>query len=180
MSKPSILLAPYSYGLPEFYDQVFDVVRAKGYDIRGLHLPSVGLRTLEGRSGKSPTMYDDADYIAQEVEKLADTGKDVVLIGHSYSGTPVSQCGKGLSKDERGTQGKPGGLVNLAYLSCPVPPLGGHANSFRAEVQDEHIIDMKIDLRHSLLEAFLINLVTSTFLSLTIRDISHCARSYIY
>jgi alpha-beta hydrolase superfamily lysophospholipase len=152
MSKPSILLAPHSFGLPEFYDPVFDAVRAKGYDIQGLHLPSSGLRAFEGRPGTPPTMYDDANYLAREVEKLADTGKDVVLIGHSYSGVPVSQCAKGLSKEERRKQGKPGGLVNLAYLSSPVPPVGGHGNSFRAEVHAEHIVEMVIPVRHFLLE----------------------------
>jgi pimeloyl-ACP methyl ester carboxylesterase len=151
MPKPTILLAPHSFGLPEFYDPVFDAVRAKGYDIRGLHLPSSGLTSLEGRPGTPPTMYDDADYIAREVEKLADEGKDVVLIGHSYSGIPVTQCGKGLSKEERRSQGRSGGLVNLAYLSSPVPPLGGHADSFRGEVQPEQIIKKPANVRHSLL-----------------------------
>ena len=28
--------------LPEFYEPIFDLVRAKGYEIRGLHKPSVG------------------------------------------------------------------------------------------------------------------------------------------
>ncbi len=157
MPKPSILLAPHSCGLPEFYDLVFDAVRSEGYDIRGLHLSSSGLTALKGRPGKPPTMYNDADYIAIEVEKLADDGKDVVLIGHSYSGIPVSQCSKGLSKEERRQQGKPGGLVNLAFLSCPVPPLGGHGNSFREEVKTEHVVELEIDVRPSVLQAYLIN-----------------------
>ncbi|OQU99578.1 hypothetical protein CLAIMM_05188 [Cladophialophora immunda] len=144
MSKPSILLVPGSFVLPEYYDPVFDAVRAKGYDIKGLHIPSVGLRTLEGRPGKPPTMYDDADFIAKEVKALADEGKDVILIAHSYSGIPVSQCTKGLGKEERRKQGEPGGLVNLAYLTCLVPALGANARSILAEAPDEHKVDMKV------------------------------------
>ncbi|KAJ9612416.1 hypothetical protein H2200_004013 [Cladophialophora chaetospira] len=144
MSKPSILLVPGSFVFPHYYNHIFDAVRAKGYEIRGLHNPTVGLGTLQGRPGKPPTMYDDASFIAEEVEKLADEGKDVILIGHSYAGIPVSQCAEGLGKEERKKQGKPGGLVNLAYLTCLVPPVGGNARSVLAKVPDEHKVDMKV------------------------------------
>ena len=150
MGKLIILLVPGSFALPEYYDPVFEEVRAAGYEIRGLHLPSVGLRTLEGRPGKPSTMYDDADFIAQEVEKEADEGKDVVLIGHSYGGVPVSQCGKGLSKEARQKQGKPGGLVNLAYLTCLVPAIGSNARDVMSATPDEHKVDMKVHVSHSL------------------------------
>lgn len=150
MAKPSILLAPGSFAVPEFYDPIFEAVRAQGYDIRGLHLPSAGLRALEGRPGKPPGMYDDAAFIAHEIGTLADAGKDVVMIAHSYAGIPVSQAAKGLSKEERGKQSKPGGLVRLAYLTCLVPPLGGTAVSILAETPDEDKVDMKAGVRYAL------------------------------
>lgn len=146
MSKPSILLAPHSFGLPEFYDPIFDAVRAKGYDIRGLHLPSSGLRALEGRPGEPATMYDDAAYIAKEVETLADAGKNVVVIGHSYGGVPVTQSCEGLSKEERQKQGKSGGLVHLAFMSSPIAPIGENADSFRKDVQEDHVIELSVDV----------------------------------
>lgn len=92
-------------------------------------------------------MYDDAKFIASEVEKLADAGKDVILIGHSYAGIPVSESARGLSKEERKEQGKPGGLVNLAYLTCLVPPVGGNAISLLSEAPDKHKVDMKVGVR---------------------------------
>lgn len=156
MAKPSIVLIPGSFALPEFYNPIFDAVRERGYDIRGLHLPSVGLRAVEGRPGSPPTMYDDAKHIDKEVEKLSDEGKDVILIGHSYGGVPVSQCGQGLSKEERQKQGKPGGLVNLAYLTCLVPSLGANARDILADVPDEHKVDMKVQVSQALQKLFTI------------------------
>ena len=145
MPKPSILLVPGSFVYPSIgYEHIFSAVRAKGYEIRGLHNPTVGAGALEGRPGTPPTMYDDADFIAAEVEKLAGVGKDVVLIGHSYAGIPVSQCAKGLGKEERRQQGKEGGLVNLAYLTCLVPRVGENARDVLAKTPDGHKVDMKV------------------------------------
>ncbi|KAI1617923.1 Alpha/Beta hydrolase protein [Exophiala viscosa] len=137
MSKPTILLVPGSFALPEFYNEMFDKIRAKGYDIQGIHKPTVGLSAGQGRPGPAPSMYDDAAHIAKEVEKVADAGKDVVLIGHSYGGVPVTEAVKGLPKKEREAQGKKGGLVNLAYMTCLVPAVGSSAADVLSKVPDD-------------------------------------------
>ena len=146
MSKPSILLIPGSFALPEFYDNVIDAVAAKGYEIRGLHLPSVGLKTGP-REGAPPTMYDDAAFIASEAEKLADEGKDVIIFAHSYGGVPATESTKRVGKEERQKRGKKGGIVNLAFMTCLVPAVGGSAASILADVPKEQQVEPKIDVR---------------------------------
>ncbi|KIW65443.1 hypothetical protein PV04_07702 [Phialophora macrospora] len=143
-SKPSILLIPGSFALPEFYEPVFELVRAKGYDIQGLHKPTVGLSARQPRPGPLPTMYDDAAYIAGEAEKLADEGKDVILVPHSYGGVPASQSTKGLSKKERQEAGKPGGIVSIAYLTCLTPAPGQSAKDVLATVPPENQINLTV------------------------------------
>lgn len=125
---------------------VVDPVVAKGYEIRALHLPSVGLKTGQGRAGAPPTMYDDAAFIAKEAKRLADEGKEVILIGHSYGGVPVTQSVNGLGIKERQKQGKTGGIVNLAYITSLVPPVGTSAAGVLADVPKEHQIDLKTDV----------------------------------
>ena len=147
MSKPSILLIPGSFALPVFYDQVLDAVTAKGYEIRGLHLPSVGPSALQSREGEPATMYDDAAFISHEVEKLADEGKDVIVIGHSYGGVPVTQSVKGLGKEERQKEGKKGGIVILAYITSLVPALGESAASVLKHVPKEQEVVTTPDVR---------------------------------
>lgn len=145
MSPPIVVLVPGSFALPEFYDELFSVVRADGVEIKGLHKPSVGLSAGEGRPDiPPPTMYDDAAHIAGEVEKLADQGREVILLGHSYGGVPVSESTKGLSKKERQTQGKKGGLIALGYLTCLVPEVGASALDVLSHVPDDSKTPMNI------------------------------------
>jgi hypothetical protein len=147
MTKPSIVWVPGSFALPEFYDNLLNPLREQGYDIHGIHKPSVGLEANKSRPGVLPTMYDDAAHIAKEVEKLADEGKDVVLFAHSYGGVPVTQSTKGLGKSERQKVGKKGGIVRLAYMTCLVPDLGQAAKDvLAANLSQEQQIDMKIDV----------------------------------
>ncbi|KAF7192633.1 putative hydrolase R7 [Pseudocercospora fuligena] len=135
-TKPALLLIPGSFALPEHYDNILEPIRSQGYEIEGLHLPSVGLKT-GAREGPAPTMYDDAEYIASKARPLVEAGKDVILFAHSYGGVPTSQSTKGLTKAERKAEGKKGGIIRIAYMTCVVPPLGGSAGSTMGEVPED-------------------------------------------
>jgi pimeloyl-ACP methyl ester carboxylesterase len=119
MDKPTILIVPGGFTTPELYSDVITHVASEGYAVQALHLPSVGYKT-----NVPGTMQDDAAFIASEISKHANEGKDVVLIAHSYGGIPATESIKGLSKAERQRQGNPGGLVRLAYISCIILPVG--------------------------------------------------------
>ena len=147
MSKSTILFIPGSFALPEFYDELFDEIRVKGLEIRGLHMPTVGLTASEGRPGRPPTMYDDAAFIAKETQKLADEGKDVILIGHSYGGVPVTEGSKGLGKKERQVKGEKGGIVGIAYMTCLVPSAGESVVDLLAQVPESGKTPMQVGVR---------------------------------
>ncbi|KAI0440534.1 Alpha/beta hydrolase fold-1 [Xylaria telfairii] len=115
MSKPYILLVTGSFARASLYDDLVARVKAHGYDMKALQLPTVGLGPGIGRDTPPATMYDDAALIAKEIEALADAGREVVLVAHSYGGMPATESTKGLSVQERQKQGKKGGLVRLAY-----------------------------------------------------------------
>ncbi|KAG9958719.1 hypothetical protein KCU61_g8126, partial [Aureobasidium melanogenum] len=68
-------------------------------------------------------MFDDARYIQECVEKIANTGRDIVIMAHSYGGCPATQSLEGLTKTERTTSGKAGGVIRIAYLAGVVPRL---------------------------------------------------------
>ncbi|KAI0883619.1 alpha/beta-hydrolase [Annulohypoxylon maeteangense] len=143
MTAPSILLIPGSFGIPEFYDNITEAVKAKGYEIKGLRLPSVGLK--DEPRGIPPTLYDDAAFIAKEVTVLADEGKDVMLIGHSYGGIAITQSTKGLTKGERQRQGKKGGIIRLSYITALVPPLGVSSMNILSTIPDENRVKLATD-----------------------------------
>lgn len=101
MGALSIVIVPAASAVPLIYEQVIDGVVANGYDTQVLHIPSVGLVGNGVRDGAPPTMYDDAAFIAAHVNDLADAGRDVLLVMHSYGGTAGTQSVQGLSKIER-------------------------------------------------------------------------------
>ncbi|KAI8714875.1 AB hydrolase-1 domain-containing protein [Fusarium sp. LHS14.1] len=144
MTRPSLLIVPGASGLPEFYDPFIEAVTEKGYDIKALHIPSVGLAT-GAREGPLPTMYDDAEFVAKHVRELADLGHDVILITHSYGGTPATESVKGITKKERQKQGLKGGIIGIAYMTSLVPNIGGSAGGVKAAFPDEEKVPMAID-----------------------------------
>ena len=127
MSKSVVLFVPGSYCLLSLYQPLFDKISKAGVTIQGIALPTIGPESQQGRNEAAPSMYDDAAVIAQAAEELADSGKDVILVGHSYAGIPMSQCTKGLGKQERREQGKSGGIVRLGYMAALVPSIGQSA-----------------------------------------------------
>lgn len=124
----SMVIVPAASALPLFYDQIIQGVSRNGYSIKALHIPSVGLPT-GSRPGTPPNMYDDAAFVSAYVAGLADRGEDVLLITHSYGGTPATESVRGLTKKERKKQGKHGGVVGLAYMNSLVPEVGKPASS---------------------------------------------------
>lgn len=124
VSKPTLVLVPGSFTPATGYDPLAEAFAAKGYSIKVLDL-----RTVGKKPGTPPTMYDDAAYINSEVAKLADEGKEVVLVAHSYGGIPTSESLKGVSKEAREKEGKKGGVVRVAYLTALVPEVGTGAGA---------------------------------------------------
>lgn len=145
MSRPSLLIVPGASGLPEFYDPLVQAVAARGYDIKALHTPSVGLVT-GAREGPLPTMYDDAEFIAKHVGEMADRGNDVILVAHSYGGTPATESVRGLTKKERQKNGLQGGIIGIAYMSCLVPNVGESAGAVLAAFTSREKLPMAVDV----------------------------------
>lgn len=153
MSKPSILLVPGSFTPGHVYENVLEKVAAVGYDIRALQMPSVRLEAESPSARKPPSMYDDAAFIASQAAALADDGKDVLIVAHSYGGVPATESVKGLAKDTRQKLGKQGGVVRLAYMTALVPALGSSASDVldTGERPEEDRMSMDADVGHSLL-----------------------------
>jgi len=103
------------------------------FQSRGYAFVTVSLPTITRKPGPLPTMYDDAAHINSTVSKLADQGRDVVVVGHSYGGIPTTESLKGVVKKERLQAGKKGGVVRVGYVAGLVPEVGGAASSVMAD-----------------------------------------------
>ena len=135
-TPPTFLLTTGSFAHPSMYVPTTDLLPAN----ITIHVPH--LRTVSAGKGKSgavppPTMYDDAAMIRGKIAALADEGKDVVLLAHSYGGIPATEALKGVTKAEREREGKKGGVVRIGYLTCLVPEVGGSAVALLGDVPEE-------------------------------------------
>jgi pimeloyl-ACP methyl ester carboxylesterase len=119
-SKPVIVFIPGAFSRPADFDLVSHPLQEHGYEVHVVHHPS----SPDVLTDPTPSMYDDADNIHRMVEYLADAGKEVVLVMHSYGGLPGTQACEGLSRAERLRASKPGGLVRLLYVGAAIAPVG--------------------------------------------------------
>lgn len=87
-------------------------------------------------------MADDAAHFHGLAETLADEGRDIVIVTHSYGGIPGTEAAKGLAKSDREAEGKKGGVIKLVYLTSIVPPVGGSQTSVMGDVSE--LITVKV------------------------------------
>jgi len=123
--KPSIVIVPASFSPAYFYDNIVDQLTANGYEAQTIELPSVGRK--DGVPGA--TMAEDAASIQSVMSRLADEGKDIVIVTHSYGGIPGTESVRGMGKAEREKDGKRGGVARIVYLTSIVAPVGLSSNT---------------------------------------------------
>ncbi|KAJ5668097.1 uncharacterized protein N7477_006667 [Penicillium maclennaniae] len=116
--KPTILLIPGAWHEAGIFDTVAAILRAQGYPVESMTLPSAG-------GPVSTTVADDAEYIrGRYLKELVAQGKEVVMVMHSYSGIPGTESIQGLARKDLEAQGKQGGVVAIVYISAFLMPAG--------------------------------------------------------
>jgi pimeloyl-ACP methyl ester carboxylesterase len=120
-TKPTFVFVPGSFAPPSFNEKVTTLLEAANYDWVTVPLPSAN---AEGKRKTPATMQDDAAEIKTAISGLVDSGKEVVLVMHSYGGYPGSEATEGLARADRKQQGKAGGVVALVYVAAWMPPVG--------------------------------------------------------
>ena len=120
--KPTIIIIPGSACPIPFYTDLVSILTGHGYET---HVHNLRSYTQSPAAGAEPgSLADDAAYFHDKIEALADAGKDVVVVAHSYGGLVATDAAHGLSKAERAGAGQPGGVVRIVYLTCIVGPVG--------------------------------------------------------
>lgn len=116
----TIAIVPGSFSPAHCYTTLTDRLTQHGVQSVVIDLPSVGRR-----DGKPPgTMTDDVNEISRVVSALADDGKEVILMTHSYGGIPGTQSLENLSHKARSSEGKPGGIKQVVYLTSVLVQVG--------------------------------------------------------
>lgn len=120
-TKPIFVLVPGSFATPIWYEKVTSFLQKAGYEWEDAPLPSAN---SEGKYKVPPTVQDDATSIKGVISGLVDSGKEVIVVMHSYGGYPGTEATEGLAKVDLQKQGKEGGVVGLVYIAGWMPPVG--------------------------------------------------------
>ena len=142
--KPSIVIVPGSFSFASMYYDVVGRIKKEGYEVFVNNLPSTSRNPPE----KPASLNDDAVFVRAIIENLADQGKDVLVVTHSYGGVVGTEATKGVGKIERQAKGKLGGVVRIAYLTSVIPPEGGSLISEQGEAPPTMVEICKVCVIH--------------------------------
>jgi pimeloyl-ACP methyl ester carboxylesterase len=112
MSKPTFVFSLGAWMHPTVFDAVRMRLEALGFPSECPAHPSIGAEP------PSKTLEDDASSLRSVLTALADEGRDIVVVGHSYGGVVASTAVEGLVKPVRAANGKRGGVVSVVYLAA--------------------------------------------------------------
>ncbi|CAI7625443.1 unnamed protein product [Penicillium glandicola] len=112
MDKPTFVFSLGAWLTPIVFDALRDRLNTLGYPSKCPAHPSIGAEP------PSLTLEDDVASMRRVLTTLADEGKDIVLVAHSYGGVVASAASEGVVKHVRAEIGKPGGIVKVVYLAA--------------------------------------------------------------
>ncbi|KAF3920151.1 hypothetical protein AA313_de0203582 [Arthrobotrys entomopaga] len=122
--KPTILLVHGSWHPPIFYTPFLALLSSLSYPILCPPLPTL--------SSLPPTgLTEDTDLITTTLKDLIETShKKVIILAHSYGGIVTTQSANTtFSLSHRASQGLPGGIIHILYISAWLVPPGSSLGS---------------------------------------------------
>ncbi|KAJ5638663.1 hypothetical protein N7528_001053 [Penicillium herquei] len=138
--KPDILIICGAWHVPANYDKLRGILESQGHTVHVPYLPTVNC-------SRPPTadMYTDSDVIAKAVTDLADAGRSVVVLMHSYGGMVGTNGLADLGFETRKQQGLPGGVIRLVYMSASAHLEGESMMNIVEEFGQVHLIFLAFD-----------------------------------
>ncbi len=110
--KPTFVFVPGNFLPPSYYANIAKLLETSGFPTRLVTLPSTG--------SKSPLTSNEPDVAAvrQVLEELSDSGKQIIVVAHSYGSIPACEAIKDLEYEPRSKLGKSGGVVRLVLIAA--------------------------------------------------------------
>ncbi|KAH7374185.1 Alpha/beta hydrolase fold-1 [Cadophora sp. MPI-SDFR-AT-0126] len=116
--RPTIVFLPGAWHLPAGFDVTRELLQNLGYPTEAIAHPSIGAEP------PTKTLEDDTAHTRAVIEKLADAGKKIVVVTHSYGGVVGSCAVEDMGFATRKAAGKKGGVINVVYMSAFALPKG--------------------------------------------------------
>ncbi|KAI0426552.1 Alpha/Beta hydrolase protein [Xylaria sp. FL1042] len=117
-SPPTIFFIPGAWHEIWVFDQLRAVLEARGFETQALDLPTI--------ISNDPNLglMDDAKFVHSALTTLADAGKEILILPHSYGGHVAANAVTGLGVRQRAAAGLQGGVLMIANLATMITPAG--------------------------------------------------------
>jgi pimeloyl-ACP methyl ester carboxylesterase len=134
-TKPAIVLVHGAWHSPQAYIKFTTALQERGFDVHAPQLPS-----CTGPRAAGTSSIRDALVVRQLVEQLADGGRTIIVIMHSYGGVVGCNAVENLDVQSRTARGKTGGVAHLIAIAAMIYPKGYNVVDIAHEMNDEKIL----------------------------------------
>lgn len=110
--NPTFVLVPGNFLPPSYFRSTAELLASHGFQTRLVTLPSTG--------SKLPLTSNEPDIVAvrEVLRELSDSGKEIIVVAHSYGSIPTCEAVKGLGIQERLELAKSGGVTRLVLVAA--------------------------------------------------------------
>lgn len=139
----AVVLCHGSYHTPAPYGPLLEALQARGIAAYCPQLPTADLAKLnvgdvnhpDFDRGPPPEGYpqgeEDTEAVLDVLKPLVESGKEVLLVGHSSGGWVATQAAQPeLQAKVRQSKGLDGGIIGILYMGAFVIPVGESVHSF--------------------------------------------------
>jgi hypothetical protein len=109
--KVAFIISHGQWHVPAHYETLANILETRGYKVVIPLLPS-----CRGRPFPANPVEEDSAVLRHATLNLIEEGYEVVGVGHSYGGIPITDALHGVSLKEREKQGLTGGVSQLIYV----------------------------------------------------------------
>lgn len=118
-NTPIYVFVPGAWHTPDTFDGIRALLSKRRHDSEAIALPSVGAAEPT-KSG----LHDDIAHTNGVLRAMAEQGRQIVVVTHSYGGMVGAGAVEGLGYAQRSKAGQPGGVIMMVWLAAFVTPKG--------------------------------------------------------
>ncbi|KAJ6038728.1 alpha/beta-hydrolase [Penicillium canescens] len=118
-NTPIYVFVPGAWHTPDTFDGIRAILITRGYDSEAVALPSVGAAEPT-KSG----LHADIAHTNGVLRALAEHGRQIIVVAHSYGGIVGAGAVEGLGYAQRSKAGQPSGVIMVVWLAAFVTPKG--------------------------------------------------------
>jgi pimeloyl-ACP methyl ester carboxylesterase len=118
-TKPTILIIHGAWHHPAYFKDLNQQLQDHGYGVACPHLP-----TCSNDVPPKKLFKDDVAIVRDIATSLADDGKEIVVLMHSYGGMVGTDALYDMSVSSRAEAGLKGGVKRLVYMCAFIPQKG--------------------------------------------------------